>query len=175
MASTSRCPRPGRSPWGPNASHHRVRMSGWPVSEGLGVGYPGGASPGGWQSEGGLSIWPWGGEGQGGRGWERGVGRCLGLLFPLPPASFQCLDSSSTSLSSSVPMDQALRLPSEGGYDSRQRSKGGSRSHWPLPPKSQGRAGQVDTQAWRPKEDRLWAWSGHRGGWSMKAQKAKGR
>lgn len=58
MASTSRCPRPGWSPWGPKAPHHRVRMSGWPVSEGLGVGCPGEASTGGWQGEGGLSIWP---------------------------------------------------------------------------------------------------------------------
>lgn len=30
-------------------------------------------------------------------------------------------------------------------------------------------------QAWRPKEDRLRAWSGHRGGWDMKPLKAKGR
>lgn len=53
MASTSRCPKPGWSPWGPEAPHHRVQMPGWPVSWGLGVGCPGGVSTEGWQGEGG--------------------------------------------------------------------------------------------------------------------------
>lgn len=33
----------------------------------------------------------------------------------------------------------------------------------------------MDKQGWRPKEDRLQAWNGHRGGWHRKPQKAKGR
>lgn len=28
-------------------------------------------------------------------------------------------------------------------------------------------------KAWRPTEDRLWAWSGPSGGWGMKPQRAK--
>lgn len=80
MASTSRCPRPGRSPWGPKPPHHRVRMSGWPTSEGLGVGYPGGATPGDSRVR---EVWPWEGEGHGGR--AGGVtGRGLGLLVSTP-------------------------------------------------------------------------------------------
>lgn len=60
MTSTSRCPRPGQSPWGSRCPHHRVRMLGRPISEGLGVGCPAEASTRGWQRMGGLSIWPWG-------------------------------------------------------------------------------------------------------------------
>lgn len=40
---------------------------------------------------------------------------------------------------------------------------------------SQGRAGLVDMQCWRPKKDKLWAPSGHRGWPEHEAQKAKER
>lgn len=90
MASTSRCPRPGRSPWGSKAPHHRVWMSGWPNSEGLGMGCPAGASTEGWHGEGGLSIWPWGVRDSEVLGWGRAGGRAF--WFPLPLPSFQCLN-----------------------------------------------------------------------------------
>lgn len=57
MASTSRCPRPGRTPWGSKSPHHRVRMLGWPMSEGLGTGCPGEASTMALQGNDGLSMW----------------------------------------------------------------------------------------------------------------------
>ena len=89
MASTSRCPRPGRSPRGSKRPHHRVWLLRWPVSEGLVMGCPGGVSTRGW-------------KGQGMRDREElGWGRACGWAFwvPLPPPSFQRLYSSPTSLS----------------------------------------------------------------------------
>lgn len=85
MASTSRCPRPGRSPWGPKPPHDRVRMLGWPTSEGLGVGYPGGATPGDSRVR---EVWPREGEGHGGRGGGGGqVSGPAGFHSLLPPFS----------------------------------------------------------------------------------------
>lgn len=91
MASTSRCPRPGRSPRGSGSSPQGADVGTARVG--------GGVSTRGWQGEGGLATTgPW--ERGTGR-WKGGLGSGRAFRCPSPPPSCQGLDSTSTSLFSS--------------------------------------------------------------------------
>lgn len=88
-------------------------------------------------------------------GWEWAGGQAF--LFPLLLPSFQRLDSSSISLFSSPPFCIREGVTKVKGVGEAQEANDC------LSPQSQGRAGKMDMQPWRPKEDKLWAPSGRRG------------
>lgn len=121
MASTSRCPRPGWSPWGSSegrvpSTECRWRGAQLQVETALGEGRERKVSP----------------SGSGGRNTEvSGWGQAF--WFPLPPPSFQCLNSSSTSLLS--PPSPWAGFPARKGVKTAHEAK----THLLLVPR-QGRA-----------------------------------